>query len=163
MTKLGILSDTHGLLPDKVLEFLQPCSQIIHAGDIGYMDVIDKLSKIGEIHAVYGNIDGIDLRTIFSGYNLIKIENVSILTTHIGGYPQKYDKNALTLIEKYKPNLFIAGHSHILRVMYDKHHSLLYINPGAAGKFGFHSKITAIRLEINGNRFENLEVFEMGK
>lgn len=163
MTKLGILSDTHGFLPDKVLIFLQTCSHIIHAGDIGSMDVIDKLSKIGETHAVFGNIDGTDLRTIFSGYSLIKIENVSILTTHIGGYPQKYDKNALTLIEKYKPNLFIAGHSHILRVMYDKHHSLLYINPGAAGKFGFHSKITAIRLEINSDRFENLEVFEMGK
>ncbi len=163
MTKLGIISDTHGFLPDKILEFLKPCTQIIHAGDIGSLEITDKLSKICELNAVYGNIDGSNIRTEFNEFIILTIEEIKILVMHIGGYPEKYNKESLALIEKYKPNLFIAGHSHILRVMYDKKRSLLYINPGAAGKFGFHSKITAIRLDINGKKFENLEVFDMDK
>ncbi len=163
MTKLGILSDTHGLLPEKVIEFLKPCTHIIHAGDIGSLDVMDKLSEICQVHAVYGNIDGTPIRSRYPEFEVIKIENTTILVIHIGGYPERYDKNSIPLIEKYKPNLFISGHSHILRVMYDKNRSLLHINPGATGKYGFHASITAVRLDINGIRFENLEVFDLKK
>lgn len=163
MIKLGILSDTHGYLPLNIIEFLKPCNLIIHAGDIGTPDIITSLSDICPVKGVWGNIDGTNIRTIFPEFDVFKIEDVSILVMHIGGYPPKYNSNSIKLIKKLKPNLFIAGHSHILRVHYDKENELLYINPGAAGKYGFHTHITAIRLEITENRFENLEVFDQEK
>lgn len=163
MVKLGILSDTHGYLPIKVKEFLKPCHLIIHAGDIGTSDIISSLSEICPIKGVWGNIDGTNIRTIFPEFDIFKIEDVSILVMHIGGYSPKYNSNSIKLIKKHKPNLFIAGHSHILRISYDKENTLLYINPGAAGKFGFHTHITTVRLDIIGNRFENLEVFDQEK
>lgn len=163
MVKIGIISDTHAFLHPKVSSFLSECAEIWHAGDIGSMDVLNQLSKITKVKAVYGNIDGTDIRSNCPVFHSFKIEQVNVLMTHIGGYPKKYDKQALTLIKTLKPNLFIAGHSHILKVMYDEQYQMLHINPGAAGKYGFHQVSTAIRMDIEGTEFKNLEILEIEK
>ncbi len=163
MTKVGILSDTHGVLLESIERFFENCDFIIHAGDVGNVDVLEKLSKKSTLFAVYGNVDGLDVRAKFPEYQCFVIEDASILLTHIGGYPPNYNKESKKIIEKFNPDLFITGHSHILKVMYDKNYHHLYINPGAAGKFGFHHNITAVRFDIQGKRFENLEVLDIPK
>jgi hypothetical protein len=163
MIKIGIISDTHGVLLPKIIDFLTPCAEVWHAGDIGSVEVTNKISSLKPLRAVWGNIDDHKLRTDFPQFQIFTIERINVLMTHIGGYPKKYTKEALDAIKLYKPQLFITGHSHILKVMYDQQYQLLHINPGAAGKYGFHQVITAIRLDIDGDEFKNLEILEIEK
>jgi putative phosphoesterase len=160
MTRIGLLSDTHGSLPGKVFEFFGKCQQIWHAGDIGSIEVAEKLQAFRPLVAVYGNIDGAPLRTMFGEYRVFQVEEVKVAMIHIGGYPGRYSKKAAEIIRREKPDLFISGHSHILKVMFDKKFGLLHINPGAAGKYGLHQKITMVRFAIEGNEIKDLEVFE---
>ncbi len=161
MTKIGLLSDTHGHFDDRIAHFFANCDEIWHAGDIGTIDVIRKLSKIAPVRAVYGNIDGQDLRIEFPLHNKFKCEEVKVWITHIGGYPGRYDKKIIPQIYRNPPQIFISGHSHILKVVYDKKLSCLHINPGAYGKSGFHKVRTAVRFEILGRDIKNLEVLEI--
>ncbi len=163
MKKIAIISDTHSYLPDRMLKFLSVCDEIWHAGDIGNYEIIEKLSMISKVRAVYGNIDDYKIRNQFSEYQFFELEKSKVLLMHIGGNPNKYSKHALELIKEFKPNLFVCGHSHILKIMYDHKNNLLYVNPGAAGKYGFHTKITAIRMDIEKSEFKNLEIFELEK
>ncbi len=133
-----------------------------HAGDIGNVSVTDTIKKLKPVRAVYGNIDGGELRKEFPEKQLFELEGIKVLIIHIGGYPGKYRKNALESIRKYQPGLFISGHSHILKVMYDKKNKLLHMNPGAAGKKGFHKIRTMLRFEIEKGEMKNLEVIELG-
>lgn len=160
MKKIGLLSDTHGYIHPRVSDFFMGCDEIWHAGDIGNIEVTDGLAAIKKVRAVFGNIDGGPLRTVFKEYEFFQIEGVKVLMIHIGGYPGRYNPKARKLIEQYRPQLFISGHSHILKVIYDKKYELLHINPGAAGSSGLHQLITMIRFDINGQRIENLEIFE---
>jgi len=160
MIKVGIVSDTHGKIDDKLLQFFDGCSMIWHCGDIGTVSVISALETVAPVIAVHGNIDGTETRWNNPLFQSFKAEEVSVLMTHIGGYPGKYTPEARTLIEQYKPNIFLAGHSHILKVIYDKKFNLLYINPGAAGFSGLHAVRTAIRLVIDGAQIKDLEVAE---
>ena len=162
MKKIGLLSDTHGHLDPKVFEYFEKCDEIWHAGDIGSTDVSDELSKFKIFRAVSGNIDGQTIRMIHPEDQIFFCEEVKILITHIGGYPGNYFPEERKKIIDYKPDLFICGHSHILKVMRDTKYNLLHINPGAAGKSGFHKIKTIVRFEINGKRIENLEVIELG-
>jgi len=160
MKKIGLLSDTHGMLLPSVLDFFKNCNEVWHAGDIGSIAVANSLETEHTFKAVYGNIDGYDIRSRYPEYLVIKIERLKVLMIHIGGYPGKYTKQAKQLIETEKPGLFISGHSHILKVMPDKKNGLLHINPGSAGKQGLHQKITCIRFNINKGKITELEVFE---
>ena len=161
MLKIGLLSDTHNYLHNGIIKFLEPCDEIWHAGDWGSMEVYEKLSALKPIRGVWGNIDGQDIRLLFPKVLRFKIEEVDVLLTHIGGYPNKYDKSIKDALFLNPPKLFICGHSHILKVMYDKKLMMLHINPGAAGKYGLHNVSTAVRFEINKDRIENLEVLEI--
>ena len=160
MKKIGLLSDTHGNVDEKILKFFKDCDEIWHAGDIGNIETADKISKFKALKAVYGNIDGQDVRIVYPKIQSFTCEKVKVLMTHIGGYPGKYEKEMKDLIQKLKPNLFISGHSHILKVIYDDKNNLLHINPGAAGKSGLHKFQTAVRFVIHGENIKDLEVFE---
>lgn len=161
MIKLGIISDTHSFIDQQTVEFLKPCDKIIHCGDWGELSSLEKLLPMSKVLGVYGNIDGQDIRSIFDEFEIVTVENVKILITHIGGYPGKYNPKALKKILEEKPNLFLAGHSHILKVIFDKKYNLLHVNPGAAGNSGFHKVKTAIRLDILDGKMSNLEIFEL--
>lgn len=163
MKKIGILSDTHGFIHPGVSDFFKECDQIWHAGDIGNIETSDLLSKIKPLKAVYGNIDNTVVRTEYPEYEIFNCENVKVLIIHIGGYPGRYSQKARQLIELHEPQLFISGHSHILKVMPDKKHHLLHINPGSAGKSGLHHKITMVRLTIDGDQIKDLDVFEAAR
>lgn len=160
MKKIGLLSDTHSFLDHKIWDFLKDCDEIWHAGDIGNMEVADKLSRTKPFKAVYGNIDGEDVRISFPKIQHFVCEELSVLMVHIGGYPGRYEREVKELIHKLKPKLFISGHSHILKVIYDDKNELLHMNPGAAGKSGFHKHQTAIRFKVEGKDMKDLEVFE---
>ncbi len=160
MKRIGLLSDTHGYLHPRVFDFMGDCNEIWHAGDIGNMNVIKKLEAFKPLRAVYGNIDGGVLRNIYNETAVFTVEQVKVVMTHIGGYPGRYTPTAKKLIALHKPNLFISGHSHILKVMPDKLNNLLHINPGASGKSGFHQFITMVRFSIDGSNINDLEVFE---
>ena len=159
--KVGILSDTHGFLHPRIVNFFKDVDEIWHAGDIGNMNTYQALEDSKPLRAVYGNIDGQDLRIRCPDIHFFQVEQAQVLLTHIGGYPGRYDRKAKELIKQKKPALFVCGHSHILKVMYDKTHELLFINPGAAGKFGSHKSITAIRMVIEGKTFKDLEVLDI--
>jgi putative phosphoesterase len=163
MLHIGILSDTHGYLHPRVIEFFTGVDEIWHAGDMGDISVARQLMKLKPLRAVYGNIDGGDVRTEFSEVMIFQVEQVKVLMTHIGGYPGHYDPRARQMIEQEKPKLFVCGHSHILKVMYDQKYELLHINPGAAGKYGMHKSITAIRFVIEGENMRDLEVLDISK
>jgi putative phosphoesterase len=164
MTKIGLLSDTHGLIPEPIRHFLQGSDQIWHAGDWGDVNLFEILAQMSpKVVGVYGNIDNPHAHPHLKLYQNFTVEEVNVLMMHIGGYPDKYTSEARTLIKKYKPQLFVTGHSHILKAMYDSHYQHLHLNPGAAGKYGFHTLSTAMRFVINGNRIENLEIFELKK
>jgi putative phosphoesterase len=137
--------------------------EVWHAGDIGSLQVCETIRKTKTLKAVYGNADGAEVRSACTENLLFMVEDTRVLITHIGGYPGKYTARAKELIEREKPELFICGHSHILKVMYDKKHNLLYINPGAAGVHGFHQVRTAVRFEIDGSEIKNMAVIELGK
>lgn len=160
MLRIGLLSDTHGYINPRILDFFSTCDEIWHAGDIGNIETADKLAAFKPLKAVYGNIDGTELRKSYPKNQVFNCEGVKVLMTHIGGYPERYEKDASKLIETEKPGLFICGHSHILKVLYDKKHELLHINPGAAGNSGFHHVITSVRFVIEGKDIRDLEVFE---
>ena len=160
MHRIGLLSDTHGSINPRILDFFSACDEIWHAGDIGNLDTADKLAAFKPFKAVYGNIDGIELRTSYPLSQVFMCEKVKVMITHIGGYPGRYEKDAKKLIEIEKPGLFICGHSHILKVIYDKKYELLHMNPGAAGNSGFHHVVTCLRFVIDGKDIRDLEVFE---
>ena len=158
MKRIGIISDTHSYWDDKYLKYFEECDEIWHAGDIGSMEVAEKLAAFRTFRAVYGNCDGGDLRTIYREILRFKCEDVDVMMTHIGGYPGNYDPSVRGMIYASPPQLFISGHSHILKVKYDKTLNLLHINPGAAGLQGWHKERTIIRLTIDGREFKDMEV-----
>lgn len=163
MKKILLMSDTHGYLDKAILKYVDQADEVWHAGDIGSIKVVDKLRELKRFKAVYGNIDGQDIRSEFPLKKRFYCEKVRVLMTHIGGYPGRYTKSIKANVTRYPPNLFITGHSHILRVMYDKKLNFLHLNPGAAGIEGFHYVRTMIRFEINVKEILNLEVIELGK
>lgn len=163
MLRIALLSDTHNYLDPKIFKYFESCDQIWHAGDIGTISVTDELSKIKPVVAVYGNIDGQDVRKVHPLNQIFMCEQVKVFMTHIGGYPNRYSMEALNEIKEHQPQLFICGHSHILKVMYDDKHKLLHINPGAAGNHGFHAVKTMVRFTIDGEKIKDLEVVELGK
>ena len=160
MTKIGLLSDTHGWIFPSVYEFFKDCDEIWHAGDIGATDVARCLSSFKPLKAVYGNIDDYRIRQMFPKIQIFTVENVKVMMTHIGGYPDHYESGIKELIIKEKPNIFISGHSHILKVMNDHKLNLLHINPGAAGNSGFHRVVTMVRFQIDGSEIQKMEVYE---
>lgn len=163
MKRIGLLSDTHGHWDERYAKYFSDCDEIWHAGDIGSMEIADKLAQIKPLKAVYGNIDSGDVRIKFSEKYRFKCEDVDVLIKHIGGYPGKYDASIRGSIFSRPPKLFISGHSHILKVMYDKTLNLLHINPGAAGIYGFHKTRTLVRFTIDGADIKDLEVIELAE
>jgi hypothetical protein len=161
MLRIGLLSDTHNYLHPRVIDFFKDCDEIWHAGDMGSIDIANQLSKIKPFKGVYGNIDGQDVRMVYPKDLRFKCEGVDVWITHIGGYPGKYSPEVKDKIISDPPKLFICGHSHILKVIYDKKLNLLHINPGAAGKYGLHQLITAIRFKIEKNNIKELEILEL--
>lgn len=163
MKKIGLLSDTHSYLHPKVFEYFRKCDEVWHAGDIGNASIIDELANFKPTRAVYGNIDGQEIRKMCPKNQRFMCEEIDVWITHIGGYPKRYSKDVRELIKKNPPKLFISGHSHILKVMYDKNLDLLHMNPGAAGKYGIHKVITILRFNIDGKEIKDLEVIEIPK
>ncbi len=161
--KILLLSDSHSYIDDRILDYAKNVDEIWHCGDFGNLEVIEKLEKIKPLRGVYGNIDGKEIRKIFPEVLRFKCEDVEVLMIHIGGYPNKYTSLAKKEISEKAPKLFISGHSHILKAMYDQKNNLLHLNPGAMGKVGWHQMRTMMRFEINGDQIENLEVIELGK
>ncbi|MFN4813428.1 MAG: metallophosphoesterase family protein [Bacteroidia bacterium] len=163
MTKVGLLSDTHGFVDPAVYKHFKDCDEIWHAGDIGHVQVIDDLSQFKTLRAVYGNIDGHVVRSAVPEDLVFEIDGIKIFMTHIGGSPGRYNLRVKSLMQRYKPNIFICGHSHILKVMYDQQMNHLHINPGAAGNHGFHHVKTLIRFDLHQGKPANMEVIELGK
>jgi putative phosphoesterase len=163
MTRIGLISDTHGYIDDKLFQYFANCDKIWHAGDIGNIEVADILAAFRSLKAVYGNIDGTDVRISYPKIQRFICENVDVLITHIGGYPGHYDREVREILKSNPPKLFICGHSHILKIIYDKKFDLLHLNPGAAGKSGFHNIRTALRFAIDGKEIKDMEVIEIEK
>ena len=163
MTRISLLSDTHNYLDTRFFKYLDECDQIWHAGDIGTISVCKELERLKPLVAVYGNIDGIDIRKIYPHHQRFMCENTDVWITHIGGYPDRYSIEIREEIKKNPPKLFICGHSHILKVMFDKKLNLLHINPGAAGNYGFHKVKTMVRFTIDKENIKDLEVIELDK
>ncbi len=159
MIRIGLISDTHGTFDDAVRRFLEPVEQIWHAGDIGSLELADRINAFRPLTAVYGNIDDHRVRTVYPRFKHLICENLSVLMTHIGGYPGHYDLQTRQWIEQVHPDLFISGHSHILKVMNDSRYHLLHMNPGAAG-YGYQGVRTALRFTVDGDRVTELEVGE---
>lgn len=163
MKKIGLLSDTHGYLDDKVFTYFDPCDEIWHAGDIGELKICDQLAQFRPFRAVFGNIDDHQIRVAYPEDQIFELDSLKVWMTHIGGYPLKYSARVSSKLPEVAPKLFICGHSHILKVMHDPQYNLLYMNPGAAGRHGFHYKRTLIRFDITEGKIQNLEVVELGK
>ena len=161
MKKISLLSDTHSVLDERFIPHLKNSDEIWHAGDIGSLDVYDKLTKLSNVKAVYGNIDNHKIRIGLKSELFFKCEGVNIYMTHIGGYPGKYSKGIKEKIEKTNPNIFICGHSHILKIMNDKKNKLLFLNPGAAGNHGVHKVKTIIKFDIDDKEIRNLKIIEL--
>ena len=162
MFRIGLLSDTHGVFDERIADHFHNCNEIWHAGDVGSLDVIKKLSRIAPVIAVYGNIDGREIRSRYPEFQRKVREGLDIWMTHIGGYPGNYDRRVKPEIFLNPPGLFISGHSHILKVMPDPREGFLHMNPGAAGSTGIHKVRTLIRFTINQGRVENADVIELG-
>ncbi|WP_092735643.1 metallophosphoesterase family protein [Riemerella columbipharyngis] len=162
MKKILLLSDTHSYIDDRVLDYTQNCDEIWHCGDFGSVKVVEVLERIKPLRGVYGNIDGHDIKACFPEVLVFECEKVKVLMIHIGGYPKRYSALAKKELLKYKPQLFISGHSHILKIMYDKDFNLLHLNPGAAGKQGWHKMRTMLRFCIDNEEIKDLEVIELG-
>ena len=161
MKKISLLSDTHSILDERFIPHLKNSDEIWHAGDIGSLDVYDKLTKLTDVKAVYGNIDDHNIRIGLKSELFFKCEGVNIYMTHIGGYPGKYSKGIKEKIKKTNPNIFICGHSHILKIMNDKKNKLLFLNPGAAGNHGLHKVKTIIKFDIDDKEIRNLRIIEL--
>lgn len=163
MTRIGLLSDTHGLLDKRVFEYFKEADEIWHAGDIGSPEVLQALREFKPTRAVFGNMDSGDVRYTLSEFYRFKVEEVNVLLTHIGGYPGHYNPWLIPMFEKEKPDLFVCGHSHILKVQYDHHYDFLTMNPGAAGKQGWQTVQTLLRFVIDKHEIKDLEVIELAR
>ena len=162
--KIGLLSDTHGWLDDRVFHYYEDCDEVWHAGDIGTLEVITRLATFKPFRAVHGNIDGQEIRISYPQDQRFVCEGLQVWITHIGGKPPRYTANVLAVLQQQVPDIFVCGHSHILRVMHDpKHPPLLYLNPGAAGKYGFHKVRTLLRFELNDKKISHMQAIELGK
>jgi putative phosphoesterase len=161
--KILLLSDTHGHIDDTILKYVALADEVWHAGDIGDLAVTDTLKKLKPLRAVYGNIDDATARLEFPLHNRFMCEGVDVWITHIGGYPGKYSSAIKAEMAANPPKLFICGHSHILKVIFDKKHDLLHMNPGACGKSGFHQVRTMLRFAIEGDKIKDLEIIEIEK
>ncbi|MCC8186127.1 MAG: metallophosphatase family protein [Bacteroides sp.] len=161
MIRIGLLSDTHSYWDEKYLQYFETCDEIWHAGDFGSLEIALKLQAFRPLRGVYGNIDGQEIRKHFPLVNRFTVEGAEVLMKHIGGYPGKYDPSIRGSLLTRPPRLFISGHSHILKVKYDKTLDLLHINPGAAGIYGFHKVRTMVRFAIEEGVFKDLEVIEL--
>ncbi|HEX7754786.1 MAG TPA: metallophosphoesterase family protein [Niabella sp.] len=161
MKRIGLLSDTHGFLDEAVFFYFRDCDEIWHAGDFGNKELVAQLKSFKPLRGVYGNIDGQDIRGIFPETAVFECEEVKVLIRHIGGYPPKYNKETKPLLIREQPQLFISGHSHILKIMYDDQLQCLYMNPGAAGKQGWHKVRTLIRFTIHEKDIKDCEVIEL--
>ena len=161
MKRIGLLSDTHSCWDDRYLTHFNDCDEIWHAGDIGSMRIIEQLEAHRPVRAVCGNIDGPEVRFRFSEVARFTIEGCNVLMKHIGGYPGHYDPSIRNTLYKERPQLFVSGHSHILKVMYDKIIGCLHINPGAAGKQGWQQVRTIIKFTIDNGEFKDIEVIEL--
>ena len=160
MKRIGILSDTHGTIIPQVFDFFKDVDEIWHAGDLGNITVAEQLEAFKPLRAVHGNIDDYIVRLQYPEDLFFQVEDVHVYMTHIGGYPGHYMPEVKFILEKKKPDLFVCGHSHILKVIYDKKLNLLHLNPGAAGNSGFQKKTTMIRFAIDGKQFKDMEIFE---
>lgn len=162
-TKVALISDSHSYIDDKTLSYLQNVDEIWHAGDIGSMDVMASLPQGKQIRAVFGNIDDLEIQSIYPEWASWESEGVKILMTHIGGKPPRYSKGVKSKIKESKPQLFICGHSHICKVEYDQALNCLYMNPGAIGQQGFHQMRTLLLFDLEAGQIKNLRVVELGK
>ncbi len=160
MKKIGIISDTHNYFCPKVKEFLKDCDQIWHSGDIGSVQCADEIQNFKQMIGVYGNIDDHKIRLEYPEFQKFECEGMKVMITHIGGYPMHYDYRAEQQIREYRPDIFVAGHSHILKVINDSYYKLIHINPGACGTHGFHRVRTAIRMTIDKGKITDMEVGE---
>lgn len=160
--KIGLLSDTHSYIDDAICKHLQGVDEIWHAGDIGNLNVTDRLKEIAPLQAVYGNIDDALIRSEFPENQFFEREGLKIFMTHIGGYPKKYPSRIKQQIESQSPDIFICGHSHILKVMRDNQNQLLHLNPGACGVHGFHKMRTMLTFSIDKNKIHAMNVIELG-
>jgi len=163
MTRIALLSDTHGFLDPRILPYLEECDEIWHAGDIGSTEVLQQLREMKPTRAVYGNIDSGDVRYTLSEFYRFRVEEVNVLMTHIGGYPGRYNPWLIPMFRQAPPHLFVCGHSHILKVMFDKQWNFLTMNPGAAGKSGWQTVQTILRFSINCHEIKDLEAIEINK
>jgi putative phosphoesterase len=163
LKRIGLLSDTHGSLDKRIYSYFDDCDEIWHAGDIGSMELYENLESWKPVRAVFGNIDGHKFRAFLPEILRFQCEEVKVLMKHIGGYPGRYDRSVCHSIAADPPDLFISGHSHILKVQNDKKNHLLHINPGAAGNIGLHKVKTVVKFDIEAHNIKDLEVFEMTK
>ena len=161
LKKILLLSDTHGYIDEKIISYINYVDEVWHAGDIGDVKVIDSIKLLKPIKAVYGNIDSNEIRMMTEKNLIFESEGIRVVMTHIAGYPGKYNRNAIELIQKYDPDLFICGHSHILKVIQDKKYNHLHFNPGAAGVYGFHKKRTMLKFSLQKGTIKNLFVIEL--
>lgn len=160
--KIGLLSDTHSFLPSSVFDYFKDCDEIWHGGDVGDPTVLDQLEAFKPVRGVYGNIDDTAVRKRLPLNLHFTVEGLTVLITHIGGYPGRYTPRVRKLLDEHQPGLYICGHSHILKVMMDKKRGILHMNPGACGNHGFHKVRTLLRFDVENGRVENLEVIELG-
>lgn len=160
---IGLISDTHGFLDPKVSEYFGDCDEIWHAGDIGIATVVEELEQIKPLQAVYGNIDGPEIRSRFGENVILEREGFKILLTHIAGVPPRYNPRTRQLIAEHKPGILVCGHSHILKITSDPTSEILYINPGSAGRQGFHHMRTLVRFHLTDHTISEMQVIELGK
>ena len=163
MTRILLLSDTHSHIDDAIIKYVNQADEVWHAGDIGDLNVTDQIKKLKPLRGVFGNIDDDKARLDFPLHNRFFCENVDVWITHIGGYPGKYNPKIVEELTKNPPKLFICGHSHILKVIFDKKNNFLHMNPGAAGISGFHTISTMLRFVIDNDKIKDLEIIELGK
>lgn len=163
MKKIGLLSDTHGFLDDAIFQHFEHCDEVWHAGDFGSVEVLEKLQNFKPFRGVWGNIDDAPIRLALPEQSSFTCEGVNVFMTHIGGYPNRYAPGIKKLLEQHQTQLFISGHSHILKIIFDEKLQCLHMNPGAAGKHGWHQQRTIIRFEVVQGRMQNCEVIELGK
>lgn len=162
--KIGLLSDTHGYLDEPIFKHLADCDELWHAGDIGNTAVAEQLAAFKPLQAVYGNIDGQEIRLMYPEDLWLEREGLSVLITHIGGYPPRYNPRVKQILSQRQPHIFVCGHSHILKVMRDpKRNHMLCLNPGAAGRYGFHKIRTMLKFELKQQKIMNMQVIELGK
>ena len=162
MLRIGLLSDTHHFLDETLFRHFESCDELWHAGDFGTIALADRLAAFKPLRGVYGNIDGQDIRKVYPEKLRWQSEGVKVFMTHIGGYPPRYNPVVKKELESDTPQLFICGHSHILKIMYDERLHCLHMNPGAAGRQGWHTVRTAIRFTIDGANMKDCEVIELG-